>query len=79
VLRDENKLSADEIQQLTYHLGYTFARSTHSVSVVTPVYYANEAAAHARNFLVESHDENGGQKFEFAKVHPNVMNRMFFM
>ncbi|KAL4087694.1 hypothetical protein PRIC1_013582 [Phytophthora ramorum] len=84
VLHDENNMSAGDVQQLTYHLGYTFSRSTHSVSVVTPVYYANEAAAHARHFLREepsgeSTDGTSQITFSFAKVHPNVLNRMFFI
>ncbi|KAE9354824.1 Protein argonaute [Phytophthora rubi] len=87
VLYDENKLSADDIQLLTYHLGYTFSRSTHAVSVAAPVYYANEAAAHARHFLKEAPEDessdtvscSSGSKFLFAKVHKNVQNKMFFI
>lgn len=87
VLYDENNLSADDIQLLTYHLGYTFSRSTHAVSVAAPVYYANEAAARARHFLKEAPQEeaseiagsSSGAKFLFAKVHKNVLNKMFFI
>ncbi|KAG6614635.1 Argonaute5 (AGO5) [Phytophthora cinnamomi] len=84
VLYDENKLSVDDIQRLTYHLGYAFSRSTHAVSVAAPVYYANEAAAHARHFLKEvpedeSAESVSGSKFLFAKLHKNVLNKMFFI
>ncbi|KAG3125931.1 hypothetical protein PI126_g22550 [Phytophthora idaei] len=86
VLYDDNKLSAKDVQQLTYHLGYTFSRSTHSVSVVTPVYYANEAAAHARHFLQErtadtetTVSSGGGGGVKFAHVHEAVLDRMFFI
>ncbi|ETL39352.1 hypothetical protein L916_09285, partial [Phytophthora nicotianae] len=84
VLYDDNSLAAEDVQLLTYHLGYTFARSTHSVSVITPVYYANEAAAHARHFLEErmagtDTTVSGGGRFKFANVHKEVLNRMFFI
>ncbi|KAF1772121.1 Ribonuclease H-like domain [Phytophthora cactorum] len=85
VLYDDNNLSAKDVQQLTYHLGYTFSRSTHSVSVVTPVYYANEAAAHARHFLqertadTETTVSSGEGGFKFAHVHEAVLDRMFFI
>ncbi|KAL2630171.1 hypothetical protein R1flu_014857 [Riccia fluitans] len=48
VLWDDNKFQADELQQLTYDLCYTYARCTRSVSVVPPAYYAHLAAFRAR-------------------------------
>ncbi|RLN21525.1 hypothetical protein BBJ28_00025119, partial [Nothophytophthora sp. Chile5] len=56
VLHDENNMSAEDVQRLTYHLGYTYARCTRSVSLVTPVYYAHLAATRARFFLNEGSD-----------------------
>ncbi|OWZ23573.1 Argonaute5 [Phytophthora megakarya] len=81
VLYDENNLSAESIHRLTYDLGYTFSRSTHAVSVAAPVYYANEAAAHARNYLfgAPSSDNTEGSSFRFAKVHKNLLNGMYFI
>ncbi|KAE9031993.1 Protein argonaute-2 [Phytophthora rubi] len=86
VLHDENKMSAEDIQRLTYHLGYTFSRCTRSVSFVTPVYYAHLAAARARFFLNDGSDgastvgsyNSNASNFEFAEVHSNVLNRMFY-
>jgi len=86
VLHDENKMSAEDIQRLTYHLGYTFSRCTRSVSFVTPVYYAHLAAARARFFLNDGSDgastvgsyNSNVSSFEFAGVHSNVINRMFY-
>ncbi|KAJ8566440.1 hypothetical protein ON010_g6682 [Phytophthora cinnamomi] len=86
VLHDENKMSAEDIQRLTYHLGYTFSRCTRSVSFVTPVYYAHLAAARARFFLNDGSDgastvgsyNSNTSNFEFAEVHSNVLNRMFY-
>ena len=41
VLVDESKLSADALQQLTYNLAYIYPRSTRSVSIVSPAYFAH--------------------------------------
>ncbi|RLN26450.1 hypothetical protein BBJ28_00008904 [Nothophytophthora sp. Chile5] len=104
VLHDDNHLSAEDIQRLTYHLGYTYARCTRSVSLVTPAYYAHRAAARARCFLTggvgdssavgtslssrmeqsdseftESTDASFAGTFEFKEVHPNLVDRMFFL
>jgi len=48
VLLDENNMTADEIQDMTYKMCYTYGRSTSSVSVVPAVYYAHLAAFRAR-------------------------------
>ncbi|KAJ2485686.1 hypothetical protein IWW37_005869 [Coemansia sp. RSA 2050] len=53
VLHDDAKFSADAIQQLTYHLCYTYAICTRSVSLVPPVYYAHRVADRARCHLVD--------------------------
>ncbi|RLN10788.1 hypothetical protein BBJ28_00025180 [Nothophytophthora sp. Chile5] len=87
VLHDENKMSAEDVQRLTYHLGYTYARCTRSVSLVTPVYYAHLAATRARLFLnegsndsstVDSYNSNASS-FEFAELHRDLQNCMFFI
>ncbi|KAF9048207.1 argonaute-like protein [Hymenopellis radicata] len=41
VLHDDNNFGADAIQKLSYTLCYTYARTTRSVSIPTPVYYAH--------------------------------------
>ncbi|KAI8321123.1 Piwi-domain-containing protein, partial [Martensiomyces pterosporus] len=53
VLHDDAKFTSDEIQQLTYHLCYTYAICTRSVSLVPPVYYAHRVADRARCHLVD--------------------------
>ncbi|KAM0912486.1 hypothetical protein ACQ4PT_012766 [Festuca glaucescens] len=50
VLYDENRFTADGLQSLTNNLCYTYARCTHSVSVVPPAYYAHLAAFRARYY-----------------------------
>ncbi|KAG2788143.1 Protein argonaute [Phytophthora cactorum] len=87
VLHDENKMTADEVQRLTYHLGYTFARCTRSVSFVTPAYYAHLAAGRARFFLYEGSSDtasmstnfSSSSSFDFARVHKNMLDCMFYV
>ena len=45
---DENKFSADSLQELTYRLCYIYGRATRAVSIVPPAYYADLVAARAR-------------------------------
>ncbi|KAJ1943853.1 hypothetical protein FBU59_002779 [Linderina macrospora] len=61
VLHDDAGFTQDEIQQLTYHLCYTYAICTRSVSLVPPVYYAHRVADRAR-----CHFANIGVAFEDA-------------
>ncbi|XP_076639294.1 argonaute 2 isoform X2 [Colletes latitarsis] len=48
---DENGMSEDEIEQLTYYLCHMFARCTRSVSYPAPTYYAHLAAFRARALI----------------------------
>ncbi len=48
VLVDENRFTADGLQELTYRMCYTYARATRSVSVCPPAYYAHLLAFRAR-------------------------------
>nr|GLL33985.1 protein argonaute 5 isoform X2 [Ipomoea trifida] len=51
VLFDENRFTADALQNLTNCLCYTYARCTKSVSIVPPAYYAHLAAFRARYYV----------------------------
>ncbi|KAJ2256324.1 hypothetical protein GGH98_001570 [Coemansia sp. RSA 454] len=53
VLHNDAKFTADEIQELTYHLCFTYAICTRSVSLVPPVYYAHRVADRARCHMVD--------------------------
>ncbi|KAJ2009709.1 hypothetical protein GGI04_000199 [Coemansia thaxteri] len=66
VLHDDANFTADAIQQLTYHLCYTYAICTRSVSLVPPVYYAHRVADRARCHLVDM-----GVGFEEASSESN--------
>ncbi|CAD6187630.1 unnamed protein product [Caenorhabditis auriculariae] len=48
VLLDECKFTADEIQNITYGMCHTYGRCARSVSIPTPVYYADLVATRAR-------------------------------
>ena len=54
MLHDDNRFTADILQQLIYSLCYTYARCTRSVSLVPPAYYADLAASRARWDVPES-------------------------
>jgi len=74
VVHDENGLTADAMQQLSYNLCYTFARCTRSVSIVTPVYYAHLVAFRARFHFGGSADPSA-----FSDVKPELRPNMYFI
>jgi len=49
VLLDENNLSPDGLQELSFALCHVYARSTRSVSIPAPVYYADIVCSRAKN------------------------------
>ncbi|KAF0766388.1 protein argonaute-2-like [Aphis craccivora] len=48
---DENNLTEDQLEQLTFYLCFIFARCTNSVSYPAPTYYAHLAAFRAQTYL----------------------------
>ncbi|KAI9179859.1 Protein argonaute-2 [Blastocladiella emersonii ATCC 22665] len=92
VLHDENNWTADDLQLFTYHLCYTYARCTRSVSVAPPAYYAHLVAFRSRHHLLSSESMSdtasvstarSGDKDapvpELAKVHANLAASMYYM
>jgi len=51
VLWDDNNLSPDDIEIITYYLCHTFVRCTRSVSYPAPTYYAHLAAFRGRMYV----------------------------
>ncbi|KAF5388155.1 hypothetical protein D9615_000461 [Tricholomella constricta] len=49
ILYDENNFSADALQNLSFALCHVYARSTRSVSIPAPVYYADIVCSRAKN------------------------------
>ncbi|GAA5827352.1 hypothetical protein JCM3770_003070 [Rhodotorula araucariae] len=73
VLVDDSHFSPDDLQQLTYNICYTFARSTRSVSLATPAYYADLVCTRAALYLASAGVSTLGT------VHSLQNNRMYFM
>ncbi|KAF5364732.1 hypothetical protein D9757_012485 [Collybiopsis confluens] len=51
IVYDENRFTADEIQQGTHNTSYLYARATKAVSLMPPAYYADLAAERGRCYL----------------------------
>ncbi|KAF9581944.1 Eukaryotic translation initiation factor 2C [Lunasporangiospora selenospora] len=85
VLYDENKFTADKLQDFTYRLCHLFARCTRTVSVVPPAYYAHLVAARARfhsrgeNWTDTESSEAGGDESTYLAVKPDLLRVMYFM
>ncbi|XP_019150469.1 PREDICTED: protein argonaute 5 isoform X2 [Ipomoea nil] len=62
VLFDENRFTADALQNLTNCLCYTYARCTKSVSIVPPAYYAHLAAFRARYYVEDEISDGSSGK-----------------
>ena len=90
-LWDDNSLSADELQQLTYQLCHTYARCTRSVSIPAPAYYAHLVAIRARYHIIDKehdmeaasvYDTNEENRFagieKAVQVHDSSKNVMYF-
>ncbi|KAF2110582.1 Piwi domain-containing protein [Lophiotrema nucula] len=83
VLKDENKLGADQLQVLTHNLCYTFARACRSVSVCPPAYYADLLCERGRSYL---HGVLKSDTVAFDRttdslrgVHQNLAETMFYI
>ncbi|XP_067142812.1 protein argonaute-2-like [Centruroides vittatus] len=94
VLWDDNDFTPDELQVLTYYLCHTYARCTRSISIPTPVMYADLAAFRAKQYLInktESMSSSGSEVSEHEeviieesiraaiKVVDEIENRMYFV
>ncbi|KAA3674012.1 eukaryotic translation initiation factor 2C, partial [Paragonimus westermani] len=92
VLWDDNRFTADDVQNLTYQLCHTYVRCTRSVSIPAPAYYAHLVAFRARYHLVEKEIDSGegSQKsgnsdertptamMRAVTVHPETLRVMYF-
>ena len=73
VLWDDNHLSADDLQTLSYQLCHVFFRCNRSVSYPAPTYYAHHVAFHARALLQDWEDKNSDSASTASSVsddHP---------
>ncbi|KNE62762.1 hypothetical protein AMAG_07947 [Allomyces macrogynus ATCC 38327] len=91
VLHDDVGWTADDLQMFTYHLCFTFARCTRSVSVVPPAYYAHLACFRARHHATGGIDASetasvystgsggAGEPAAFPMVSTKLKDSMYFM
>jgi eukaryotic translation initiation factor 2C len=87
VLVDENGMSSDTVQKLTYEMCYLFCRATRAVSICPPVYYADILAYRARyHTSMEWEESISGERASsvisetsFAKVVPQLEDVMYFV
>jgi len=94
VLYDDNAFSPDSLQMLSFALCHVYARSTRSVSIPAPVYYADIVCSRAKNhydpnqnldFSGESTDQNSNVedqletfKSSFKPLHKTMKFHMYF-
>ncbi|KAI0347251.1 argonaute-like protein [Trametopsis cervina] len=94
VLHDENNFTVDGLQSLSYALCHVYARSTRSVSIPAPVYYADIVCSRAKNHYSPdanldfsdtgtaegSQNERQLQAYQqqFQPLHPNTSFVMYF-
>jgi len=94
VLYDENGFNADSMHALAFALCHVYARSTRSVSIPAPVYYADIVCSRAKNHydptgsldLSESATQTGSQadttlqafKTGYKPLHENMSRVMYF-
>lgn len=93
ILHDENGLSADGLQMLSFALCHVYARATRSVSIPAPVYYADIVCSRAKNhydpegpFKFSEESTSGADpetalnnfKSRFKPVNPRQAVRMYF-
>ncbi|GLB35650.1 putative argonaute family protein [Lyophyllum shimeji] len=94
VLYDENGFTADSMQGLSFALCHVYARSTRSVSIPAPVYYADIVCSRAKNHydptggldFSDSMTQTGSQaddtlqafKTGYKPLHPNMSKVMYF-
>lgn len=83
VLKDENRLGADQLQILTHNLCYTFARATRAVSICPPAYYADLLCERGRSYLQGVLKGEGSVAFTQSEwqrdVHANLAETMFYL
>ncbi|KAF2841797.1 Piwi-domain-containing protein [Patellaria atrata CBS 101060] len=87
VIKDENKLGADMLEQLTHKLCYLFGRATKAVSICPPAYYADLLCERGRAYLHNAMTDGGDSEASFDPnaaewtrgVHPNLEDSMFYI
>lgn len=83
VIKDDIKLGADQLQNLTHSLCYTFARATRAVSICPPAYYADLLCERGRSYLHSVLKGDGSTDISETTwrrdVAPPLMETMYYL
>lgn len=82
VLKDENRVGADQMQAMTHNLCYTFGRATRAVSVCPPAYYADLVCERGRSYLqhvLKSNDGVVSAGMWSKDVHSSLVETMYYI
>eukprot|EP01025_Chloroclados_australasicus_P000785 TRINITY_DN10293_c0_g1_i1.p1 TRINITY_DN10293_c0_g1~~TRINITY_DN10293_c0_g1_i1.p1 ORF type:complete len:642 (-),score=74.17 TRINITY_DN10293_c0_g1_i1:480-2153(-) len=83
VILDENRFGSDAMQLMTYWMTYTFCRCTRSVSVVPPVYYANEVCKKGVGIQMREEmvtdSESAVSDEDTQTIHADLQQRMWYV
>jgi len=84
VIHDDNKISSDELQGLTFNLAHMAGRATRTIGIASPSYFAHHLADKAK-VLLEG-DFSDSASASSVEVVPKMMNivqtmknEMYFM
>ncbi|KAJ3529107.1 hypothetical protein NM688_g7899 [Phlebia brevispora] len=75
VLHDDNGFSADAIQALSFALCHVYARSTRSVSIPAPVYYADIVCSRAKNHYAPESNLNLDSEDQTSATGTSAQNQ----
>jgi eukaryotic translation initiation factor 2C len=80
IIYNENKLTNDEVQVLTFHLCHLFTRCNKSVSYPAPTYFAHRAADRAKGYLYKQEIRMEELNLDLVKIQKDFAraNSMFF-
>ncbi|KAJ8950212.1 hypothetical protein NQ314_007964 [Rhamnusium bicolor] len=67
-LWDDNSLTNDQIEELTYYLCHMFTRCNRSVSYPAPTYYAHLAAARGKVYIENEQIDMNKLQEKFSKL-----------
>jgi eukaryotic translation initiation factor 2C len=72
VLLDESNLGPDQIQATAYYLAHIYARSTRSVSIASPAYYAHHVCFRARHHI----GDDDGAASDMGSASPEQLDAL---
>ncbi|EMR69397.1 putative eukaryotic translation initiation factor 2c 3 protein [Eutypa lata UCREL1] len=75
--------AANQLEQLTHDMSYSYGRATKAVSICPPVYYADlvctRAKLHYEEHKIRPSPQAGAADYDPLKIHANVADRMYYI